>query len=182
MRVITGKVRGRKLVSPEGYDVRPTAEVTKESVFSILNFELEDKVFLDLFSGSGQMGIEALSRGAKKAVFVDNSRMAQRVIMENLNITKLMPQAKVVFMDFKAFLSVNKETFDIAFLDPPYSQNIPAEALPLLAKQMSENGVIVCETDKREDLPERAGDFSIYRVYKYGRAKVTVYRRNSEEE
>ncbi len=181
MRVITGIARGRKLVSPEGYDVRPTAEITKESVFSILNFELEDKVFLDLFSGSGQMGIEALSRGAKKAVFVDNSRMSQKVITENLNITKLMPKAKVVFMDYKAFLSVNKEIFDIAFLDPPYGQNMPDEALPLLTKQMSQNGIIVCETDKREDLPQSVGEFSIHRIYKYGRAKITVYRRNPEE-
>lgn len=176
MRVITGSARGRKLLTPEGLDVRPTSDMVKESVFSIVNFELEGAVFLDLFAGSGQMGIEALSRGAEKAVFVDNSRDSQKLVMENLKITSLMPNAKVVFMDFKSFLNVNDQFFDIAFLDPPYQKHMIDEALPLLVDKMNENGIIICESDKNEVLPPKQGNFSIYKEYKYGKIKLTVYK------
>ena len=178
MRVITGTARGRKLVSPVGYDVRPTSDMAKESVFSILNFDIEDKVFLDLFAGSGQMGIEALSRGAKKAIFIDNSREAQKVIAQNIKLTGFEDKSRLDYKDFKTFLTANREIIDIAFLDPPYNKNIIDEALPLLSDSMSEEGIIVCETDKKEELPQESGDFKIHKVYQYGRAKITVYRRN----
>ena len=178
MRVITGTARGRKLVSPVGYDVRPTSDMAKESVFSILNFDIEGKVFLDLFAGSGQMGIEALSRGAEKAIFIDNSRDAQKVIAQNIKITGFESKSRLDYKDYKSFLTTNTETIDIAFLDPPYNKKMIDEALPLLSDSMSENGIIVCESDKKEELPEQAGDFKVHKVYQYGRVKITVYRRN----
>ncbi|MEG0898605.1 MAG: 16S rRNA (guanine(966)-N(2))-methyltransferase RsmD [Oscillospiraceae bacterium] len=182
MRVITGSARGRKLISPEGMDVRPTSDMVKEAVFSIINFEIEGSTVLDLFAGTGQMGIEALSRGAEKAVFIDSSRAAQNIIAENLKITDLAPKAIVNFMDFKTFLSGNDQIFDIAFLDPPYEKNMVNDALPLLVTKMRESGAIICETYKQEVLPKDVGDFSIFREYKYGKIKLTVYRRTSEEQ
>ena len=168
MRVITGIARGRKLRSPDGYDVRPTTEITKEALFSILQFELEGARVLDLFAGSGQLGIEALSRGAGFCTFVDS--------------TGLGANARVMPMDYLAFLQSTRETFDIALLDPPYAKGMIDQALPLLAEKMSESGVIVCETDKKEELPAQAGPFGIYREYRYRKSKLTVYRRRDSDE
>lgn len=177
MRVITGSARGRKLRSPEGQDVRPTTEVTKEAIFSIIQFEIEQAFVLDLFAGSGQLGIEALSRGAQFCVFVDASRSSQSLIRDNLQSTGLAANSRVATMDYQAFLSGSKEQFDIAFLDPPYGKQMIDKALPLLSAKMSESGVIICETDRKEVLPASGGDFAIYREYRYGQSKVTVYRR-----
>ena len=176
MRVITGTARGRKLRSPEGYDVRPTTEVTKEAMFSILHFDLEGARVLDLFAGTGQLGIEALSRGADFCIFVDSARPSQQLVRENLASTELGAKAKVMPMDYLAFLQSTRETFDIALLDPPYAQGMIDQALPLLAERMAPAGIIVCETDKREELPLSAGGFAIDREYRYGKSKLTVYR------
>lgn len=177
MRVITGSAKGRRLLSPEGKDVRPTTEVTKEAIFSILNFDLPEAFVLDLFAGSGQLGIEALSRGAKFCVFVDASRASQDLVRKNLAHTGLAQQARVAAMDYLAYLSGTRDVFDIALLDPPYETEMIANALPILAEKMSERGIILCETDKREQLPSHAGAFSIHREYRYGKSKLTVYRR-----
>ena len=182
MRVITGIARGRKLQTLPGLEVRPTSEAAKEAIFSILQNEIENAMVLDLFAGSGQLGIEALSRGARQAVFVDQNRDAKEVVLQNLNHTGLIKQARVAQMDALAFLSHTRDVFDIALLDPPYNQQVIHRALPLLVPHMSQSGVIVCETDKREELPDQVGEFAIHRVYRYGKAKVTVYRRPAEEE
>ena len=182
MRVITGIARGRKLRSPDGYDVRPTTEITKEALFSLLQFELEGARVLDLFAGSGQLGIEALSRGAGFCTFVDSARASQDLVRQNLTSTGLGANARVMPMDYLAFLQSTRETFDIALLDPPYAKGMIDQALPLLAEKMSESGVIVCETDKKEELPAQAGPFGIYREYRYGKSKLTVYRRRDSDE
>mgnify|MGYP003377428958 CR=1 FL=1 len=181
MRVITGIARGRKLQTLPGLEVRPTSEAAKEAIFSILQNELENAMVLDLFAGSGQLGIEALSRGARQAIFVDQNRDAKEVVLQNLTHTGLIKQARVAQMDALSFLAHTQETFDIALLDPPYNKELIHQALPLLAPHMAPTGVIVCESDKREVLPEQAGGVSIYREYRYGKAKVTVYRRPEEE-
>lgn len=181
MRVITGTARGARLESPEGQDIRPTSEVAKEAIFSMLQFELIESVVLDLFAGSGQLGIEALSRGARLAVFVDSSRAAQEIIRRNLAQTKLAPLSRVATMDAGAFLSTAKETFDIAFLDPPYGKQLIDAVLPALTEKMADTGVIVCETDRNENLPEVVGEFRLHKTYRYGKAKVTTYRKASEE-
>ena len=122
MRVITGSARGRKLKTLEGVDVRPTTDRVKEAVFSIVQFDVQGAAVLDLFAGSGQMGIEALSRGAKLAVFVDSSKRSLEVVRDNLKTTGLAPSSRVVTMDYKSFLAGTRDQFDIAFLDPPYHQ------------------------------------------------------------
>ena len=137
MRVITGIARGRKLETLPGEDVtRPTTESVKEAVFSMIQFEIEDKNVLDLFAGSGQLGIEALSRGAKKCTFVENNKQAYNVIENNIKHCKLEQSARIVMSDACAFLS-RRDSFDIAFLDPPYKQGIIEKCLPLLFPMMT---------------------------------------------
>ncbi|MBR5559207.1 MAG: 16S rRNA (guanine(966)-N(2))-methyltransferase RsmD [Oscillospiraceae bacterium] len=182
MRVITGTARGRKLQTLPGLDVRPTTDQVKEAIFSTIQFEVEGSLFLDLFAGSGQMGIEALSRGARFCVFVDSSRQAQDVIRDNLASTGLAKQSRVAAMDSLGYLTTAAEQFDIAFLDPPYNQGLIPKALPLLAPKMTPGGVILCEHQKGEELPETAGEFKIYRTYRYGKVMVTAYRRPADQD
>ena len=181
MRVITGTARGRKLATLEGQEVRPTTDMVKEAMFSILQFEVEGANVLDLFAGSGQLGIEALSRGARACVFVDSSRDSQNITRQNLQHTGLSSAARVAAMDYAAFLRSTKDTFDIALLDPPYEKGLAADALPLLVDKMSPGGAILCETRKGEPMPERVGEFAIHRTYRYGKIALTLYRRAEEE-
>ncbi|MEG1448837.1 MAG: 16S rRNA (guanine(966)-N(2))-methyltransferase RsmD [Oscillospiraceae bacterium] len=181
MRVITGTERGRKLEAPKGLDVRPTSEMTKEAIFSILLNRIEGAVFLDLFSGTGQMGIEALSRGAKQAILIDSSKTAIECIKSNIQKTSLFPQCRVALMDSLSFLKSCRDKIDIAFVDPPYKMGIIDEALPLLSKIMDEQGIILCETDKNEVLPDEAGEFVKFKEYKYGKTKVTSYCKGDKE-
>lgn len=180
MRVITGTARGRKLAAPPGFDTRPTSELVKEAVFSMIQFDVEGARVLDLFAGSGQMGIEALSRGAHSCVFVDNAKAAHQALAENLGSTGFSSSARVVRSDALTFLQSTKGPFDIAFLDPPYQQVPLASILPILAENMRESGIILCETGAREDTPESAGLFVKYREYRYGKTKITQYRHPQE--
>lgn len=176
MRVITGIARGRKLQPLEGKDVRPTTDKVKESVFSIIQFQIQGRVFLDLFAGSGQIGIEALSRGAKKAYLVDQSIKSIRVIEQNVKTTGFEESATVVRQDAQSFLLSARENFDIAYLDPPFDKGIIDEVLPLVATKMNKGGVILCECGDSETLPEESGDFVLDRTYRYGKIKVSLYR------
>lgn len=176
MRVITGSARGCKLQAPDGLETRPTAEIAKEAVFSIIQFEVEGADVLDLFAGSGQMGIEALSRGAKHCVLVDSSRACQQAQRRNLARTGLAERARVVCGDALVFLRGAPGRFDITFLDPPYGQGIAEKALPLVAGAMRSGGVILCESGKGEALPETAGDYVKKREYRYGKTIITLYR------
>ena len=124
MRVITGTARGRKLIAPEGLDVRPTKDSVKEAIFSAIQFETEGSVVLDLFSGSGQLGIEAVSRGAKKAYLVDSSQNSIKFIKQNVAHVGFESQCEIVNMPNSAFLRTTGEKFDIALLDPPYEKDV----------------------------------------------------------
>ena len=179
MRVITGQARGRRLISPEGYDVRPTTDKVKESLFNIIQFSLPGAKVLDLFAGSGQLGIEALSRGAEKAVFVDSSRKSLDVVKKNIELCKFTSVAQTYLLDATAFLRTNREKFDIVILDPPYHKNLCISALELLGDAVNEDSVVICETQSDEDLPEAVGSFIIDRVYSYSSIKLTVYRVDS---
>ncbi|MCH5300514.1 MAG: 16S rRNA (guanine(966)-N(2))-methyltransferase RsmD [Ruminococcus sp.] len=176
MRVITGTAKGRRLETLSGEEVRPTTDKIKEAVFSIIQFHIQGRRFLDLFAGSGQMGIEALSRGAAEAVFVDNRKQAVEIVRKNLNTTKLADNAKVLNTDSIGFLSMKSGEFDIAFLDPPYNKGILQKALELLPQVMRKSGVILCENPVDEQLPEQLGDFILDRQYRYGKIKITTYK------
>ena len=179
MRVITGSARGRRLQTLEGRDVRPTTDKVKESVFSIIQFQIQDRVFLDLFAGSGQMGIEALSRGARQAYLVDRNLKAIRIIEENLKTTNLAENASVCRQEAETFLLSARENFDVAYLDPPFEQGIINKVLPILAGKMNKGGVILCECTDREELPGEVCEFVLDRTYHYGKIKVSLYRHQS---
>lgn len=176
MRVITGTARGRRLITLEGNDTRPTTDRVKEALFSIIQFEIEGRAVLDLFAGSGQLGIEALSRGAKSAVFVDGSKKAAEVVKKNLESTAFSRSASVVCGDAFAFLKSRGEKFDIAFLDPPYSTGLLQKALESVPRVMNKSGVIICESPDSETMPESAGDFTLQKRYRYGKVSLSVYR------
>ncbi len=176
MRVITGSARGKRLKTLEGEAVRPTPERVKEALFSIIQFQIEGRRVLDLFAGSGQLGIEALSRGARQTVFVDSKKDSVAVVQQNLEYTGLAENARVKNMEFSAFLMQNQEPFDLAFLDPPYRTGLLQRALPLVAESMNKGGTIICEHPYDEELPESAGDFMRGRTYRYGKIKLTVFQ------
>lgn len=182
MRVITGSARGRVLKTVEGMDVRPTSSMVKESVFNIIQFEVPCARVLDLFCGSGQMGIEALSRGAEHCVFVDASPVSAACTKENLKHTGLFEKSRVASMDAIAFLKTTKDTFDIAFLDPPYEKGLLQQALPLLAQKVSDGGIIICEHPKEDVLEDVYGAFERVKDYKYGKIMLTTYRKPQQTE
>jgi len=180
MRVITGTARGRKLVTPEGLDTRPTADKVKESIFSIIQFDIPGANVLDLFAGSGQMGIEALSRGAAGATFVDSAKLSITAVKQNLDTTGFIGKAKVYPMEAKTYLLSAADRYDIAFLDPPYHHGLVAAVLPGVAKLMRENSIIVCETQADEKLPESVENFTLRKTYRYGRILVHVYKNEGD--
>lgn len=180
MRVITGKAKGRKLKTLEGNDVRPTTDKVKEAVFSAIQFEIEDARVIDLFSGSGQMGIEALSRGADYAVFTDISKRSLDVTRENLENTGFSQQSKLINADGIEFIKSTAEKFDIAILDPPYRHGLIEKALPYLVKVMNNNGIIICEHEKELKIPEYDG-LNIRKEYNYGKISVTLFSVSREE-
>ena len=183
MRIITGSARGRRLTAPEGTDVRPTAEVTKEAVFSAIHFEVEGARMLDLFAGTGQMGIEALSRGAKQCVFIDQRNDAVKLIRENLQVCGLTDSAVVRSGDAMAYLK-SGEKFDLIFLDPPYASGLLVKALEDIAAFdiCREHGIIVAESAVETELPALAPPYSLYRQYRYGKIKLSVYHRSGNED
>lgn len=180
MRVITGKARGVQLKTPEGMLTRPTADRVKEALFSIIQFEIPTARVLDLFGGTGQLGIEALSRGAKSAVFVDQREESCRLIRENLKRTRLEQDARVVRSDYLDYLKRCKERFDIIFLDPPYAEVFLENALKCIAEIdiLQSGGIIVAERPLGKDLPFEFEGFTRSKDYKYGKTLLTVYRKD----
>ena len=179
MRVITGSARGITLKTPEGMVTRPTTDRVKEAMFSIIHFEIPGADVLDLFGGTGQLGIEALSRGAKSAVFVDAGEPACRLIRENLKRTRLEAQARVVRSDYLAYLERTKEQFDIILLDPPYAEVFLESAIKKITEIdiLRENGIIVAERPLGKELPWEFPGYDRSKDYKYGNTLLTIYRK-----
>ena len=181
MRVITGKARGVQLKTPDGMLTRPTTDRVKEALFSIIHFEVPGAAVLDLFGGTGQLGIEALSRGAKSAVFVDAGEPACRLIRENLKRTRLEAQAKVIRSDYLDYLRRCRETFQIIFLDPPYAEVFLENALNCITEIdiLQSGGIIVAERPVGKDLPWDFPGFTRSKDYKYGNTLLALYRKES---
>ena len=180
MRVITGKARGVVLKTPEGMQTRPTTDRVKEALFSIIQFDIPGCKVLDLFGGTGQLGIEALSRGAKSAVFVDASDAACKLIRENLKRTKLENDAKVVRSDYMEYLRRCHETFDVIFLDPPYAEVFLENSLNCITEIdiLQTNGIIVTERALEKELSWDILGYTRSKDYKYGNTLITLYRKN----
>lgn len=180
MRVITGKARGVQLKTPDGMLTRPTADRVKEACFSIIHFDIPGSKVLDLFGGTGQMGIEALSRGADSAVFVDAREDACKVIRENLKRTRLEGQGRVVRSDYLDYLRRCKEKFDIIILDPPYAEVFLENALKCITEIdiLCSGGIIVTERPVEKELPFEFDGFTRSKDYKYGKTLITLYRKD----
>lgn len=192
MRVISGKRRGLKLIAPEGLDTRPTTDRVKESVFNIIQTHLPCGFVLDMFAGSGAMGIEALSRGAAGAIFIENSPAAHKIVKANLEASRL---GGAILFNSDAFALLErlaaegasapngerfdpKQGFDIIFLDPPYNKGLVQKALSEIRRRdlLAEDGIIVAETERGgEDLSDCG--FSVIKEAKYGKTVITVMQR-----
>lgn len=180
MRVVTGKARGVLLKTPEGMQTRPTADRVKEAMFSIVNFDIPGASVLDLFAGTGQLGIEALSRGAKSAVFVDAREDACKIVRENLRRTKMENQAKTVRSDYLEYLKRCREKFDIILLDPPYAEVFLETALKTIAEIdiLQSGGIIITERPLGKELLLDFDGFARSKDYKYGNTLLTLYRKD----
>ena len=178
MRVIAGKAKGVQLKTPDGMKTRPTADRVKEALFSILNFDLPGANVLDLFAGTGQLGIEALSRGASRAVFVDQWDTACRLVKENLQKTKLSEQARVVCSDYQQFLLSCTEKYDIILLDPPYSEVFLENSLKIITEIdiLQSGGIIATEYPYGKVLPAVYTSRYQTKEYKYGKTVLTIFR------
>lgn len=179
MRVITGSARGVQLKTPEGLVTRPTTDRVKEAMFSIIQFDIPGASVLDLFGGTGQLGIEALSRGAQSAVFVDAGEPACRLIRENLKKTRLEGQIKVIRSDYMDYLSRCREQFDIILLDPPYAEVFLENALKCITEIdiLRSNGIIVTERPLGKELLWEFTGYHRSKDYKYGNTLLTIYRK-----
>ena len=178
MRVITGKARGRKLKEPNDNKIRPTTDMVKESVFNIIQAYLPCGVVLDLFAGSGALGLEALSRGAERAVFVDNNAAAVDVIRKNAANLKLdCSEISIVKRDFITYMQTAADKFDIIFLDPPYNMGYLGKATDAIRehKILQDNGILVVESEVGGEDIDFAG-FEVVTQKKYGRIQITILR------
>ena len=179
MRVITGKARGIQLKTPDGMLTRPTADRVKEALFSIINFDIPGAKVLDLFGGTGQLGIEALSRGAESAVFVDSREESCKLIRENLRRTKLEQNAKVIRSDYLDYLNRCRESYNIIILDPPYAEVYLENALKRITEIdiLQSDGIIITERPLGKELPWDFEGYTCSKDYKYGKILLTIYRK-----
>ena len=180
MRVIAGKARGINLKTPDGQATRPTTDRVKEAMFSIIHFDLPGAKVLDLFGGTGQLGIEAISRGAEAAVFVDSTDKACALIRENLKRCKMENEGKVIRADYLAYLDRCTESFDIILLDPPYAEVFLENAIKKISEIdiLKSGGIIVAERPVGKDLPADFPGFTRSKDYKYGTVLLTLYRKD----
>jgi len=181
MRIITGKARGVRLVTLDGDATRPTSERAKEAVFSMLQFDIEGRTVLDLFGGSGQLALEALSRGAKLAYIADSSKAAASIIKQNAEKTRLIENCRIMQADWKETLRRLKgEKIDIVFIDPPYAMNIIPTVLEELYPMLKPTSTVMCEAGKdiTDIIPEK---YEIIKNAKYGVAYVTLLKTKKEE-
>ena len=176
MRVISGSARGRKLKTPSGCDIRPTADLIKESIFNIVQFDIEGRRVLDIFAGTGQLGIEALSRGAHSAIFVDFSGQALKLISENLKLCGFLGKSHIFRGDALKILQ-NSEKFDLIFIDPPYDEDIADEILASIIEfdKLNDNGIIIFEMSADSVAPAATGPYKLCKEYKYGSVKIVKY-------
>ncbi len=183
MRVAGGTGRGQRLKVPPGSRVRPTSDKVKQALFNILGDRVRNAVFLDLFAGAGGIGIEALSRGANRVVFVDSSRESLAIVKQNLNKTGFGNRVQVVQSKAEAFLKKPSEPYDIVFLDPPYAEALgPLLDMIAISGIVKRGGIVVAERFKKQSSPEQAGNLILYREARYGDTVLAFYKPNNAME
>lgn len=176
MRVITGTARGRKLAEPKDMSVRPTTDMVKEAIFSIIQFDVPGRRVLDLFAGTGQLGIEALSRGARECVFVDDSPASLALVQKNLEICKM--HAPVIRADAVEYLT-HCGKFDLVLADPPYHAGLYNKILQNTFRFdiLNDGGIILVESMRDEPMPQATPPYELAKTYRYGKISLTMYRR-----
>lgn len=181
MRVITGSARGRRLKELEGLETRPTTDRVKEGLFSAIQFDIEGRRVLDLFAGTGQLGIECLSRGAAFCDFVDSAPAALNTVRRNLKTCGFEDRAACHGKDFAAYLTRCREKYGLVFLDPPYASGSLERAMELITTIdiVVEHGIMVCESPADRLLPEVPAPYEKGKEYRYGKIKFTLYRRRA---
>lgn len=180
MRVVAGRVRGLQLKTIESDSTRPTKDMVREALFSILVNDVPEALVLDLFAGSGAIGIEALSRGAEKAYFSDYNPACIKVIQDNLERAKMKEEAFVFCGDYLAMLAMIKDVkFDIIFIDPPYHEGLGVSAIEKISSYdlLKKDGILVYETDSDEDIPDTLGRYERWKGKRYGRNVLNFYIR-----
>lgn len=179
VRVISGRYRGRNIETVHNNSIRPTTDRIKENLFNILMPYIQDSIFLDLFCGSGNIGIEAISRGAKKVYFNDMQKSSINILKKNLRY--ITEQYIVTQLDFKNFLYQCKLQFDIIYLDPPYQTQYAIDALTIISARaiLKETGIVIIESDKR--IETSIPLLECYDQRKYGNIYLTFYKRKKEE-
>ena len=177
MRIITGEYKGRRLISPENDDIRPTSDKVKEALFSMIAFDLEEAVCVDLFAGTGNLGLEALSRGARHCWFGDSSRDSLKLIKENIAYCRAQDKSTVLAGDFRKTLGRLETRMDVIFLDPPYEMGLLPECFSLIREYgcLAEDGLIVAEHRREEQLPEELEGFGKIKEKKYGTVVISIY-------
>ncbi len=178
MRIIAGKHRGAKLVTPQGENTRPTLDRAKETLFNIINFDILDASCLDLFAGSGQIGLELLSRGAKHCVFVDSALQAVQCIKTNINKLNEQSNSQVINSDaISALNALRGRQFDIVYIDPPYDSDMYSKCLSFIANSnlLSDSGFVVCETDNIANLPQSVSVLELVKSKKVGSVYFVWY-------
>ena len=183
MRVITGSARGRRLKELEGMETRPTTDRVKEGLFNVLQFDIEGRKVLDLFAGTGQLGIECLSRGAAHCDFADSAPAAMKVIRENVAVCGFSQRAAFYQKDFTAVLAVPGKKYDLIFLDPPYETELLETAIAHIARHdlLNVHGMMIAEHPVDKALPALSAPYRMGRTYRYGKIAVTIYHRDGDE-
>ena len=183
MRIIGGLSRGTKLYTLDGLDTRPTLDRVREALFNILQNNIRDAIVLDLFAGSGAIGLESISRGAQKAVLCDKNKKAIDIIKKNVEKLRVEDKVKIAFTDYENFLNASKEKFDFIYIDPPYKTNFISDSIKIINNRnlLSDNGIIVAETDEEErvknEIKELNVSINIYDIRRYGRARLIFMRK-----
>lgn len=182
MRIIAGDYKGRKLSAPYGERIRPTADKVKGAIFNMIDFEVYDSIVVDLFSGTGNIGLEALSRGAKTCYFCDNARESIEYIKQNVKHCKAEEQAVIMTGDYASLLKRFSD-IDIVFLDPPYHKGLYDDCFQRLDEYnvVKNGGLVVAEYDKRQELPESFGPFIQIKNKRYGKTGVAIYEKRDDE-
>lgn len=187
MRIITGIARGRVIKAPEGLNTRPTSDRVKESMFNILTYKYSFDNVLDLFAGSGNLGLEAISRGAKKCIFIEQDKNSYNVLLENIKSLKFDAQSETYKQD--AFLALDllmkrNMKFDLIFLDPPYGKGLIEKSIQKISQNnlLSDKGVIVSEQDEKDIVPEKIDDIVKVRQEKYGRTIISFWVKEETHE
>jgi len=176
VRVISGYARGRRIIAPKGTKIRPTSDRVKEAIFNTISPLVAQSDFLDLFAGTGNIGIEALSRGAKSCTFVDKSLQAIKCIKNNLSNTGFEDRSTIMLGDSRTIIAKLTQTYDIIFLDPPYGYDLVMPIMKKLKLLLKEEGIIVVETENKIELPSQCDTFRLLKTSRYGDTQVGYYK------